>query len=369
MAHIVRTRVAETASNKPNAATAFNLPDTALDTSHVSFDSVMASGDTCRYVAYSTAGFEEGLGTFTAGSPDTLARTTIYQSTNSDAAVDFSGGGDGVVMMDGGGQWARGDWASRLDYGTETLTSGNATVVVNTLHDLDIDGMTAARDFVLPATAEAGDRVAVRVSTDAPTTAAYVLQIKNSSGDTIDGTDHSSTIKTALFIKGEIMVFRCVTANSAWITEYDGRIPAMMVLRLSAGTSGTQTGGTFYAPTSTSGGHTAATLTAHQNRGNCGDVTTSRFNFRRAVSATTAFRFGTTNAVSDANYATGAVWDGATSYAFQQIYSSVSAAQQFGSAGAIPEQASGAYLEFIYRTQESNKYCGALIWGVEEVLK
>jgi hypothetical protein len=137
--------------------------------------------------------------------------------------------------------------AGALDYTTETLTTGNATVVVNTLHDLDIDGMTAARDFVLPATAAVGDRVAVRCSTDAPSTAAYVLQIKNASGDTIDGTDHSSTIKTALFIKGEIMVFRCVTASSAWITEHDGRIAQKGFLRVTT-LGSTNTGATITKP-------------------------------------------------------------------------------------------------------------------------
>ena len=36
--------------------------------------------------------FEVGLGTVTDASPDTLSRTTIISSTNSDSAVDFSAG-------------------------------------------------------------------------------------------------------------------------------------------------------------------------------------------------------------------------------------------------------------------------------------
>ena len=39
-----------------------------------------------------TAEFEVGLGTITDASPDTLARTTIISSSNSDSAVNFSAG-------------------------------------------------------------------------------------------------------------------------------------------------------------------------------------------------------------------------------------------------------------------------------------
>ena len=51
------------------------------------------SNTTYYCIAHQTANeFEVGLGTVTDASPDTLSRTTIISSTNSDSAVDFSAG-------------------------------------------------------------------------------------------------------------------------------------------------------------------------------------------------------------------------------------------------------------------------------------
>ena len=43
-------------------------------------------------VAQSGTEYEIGIGTVTDATPDTLSRTTILESTNSDSAVDFSAG-------------------------------------------------------------------------------------------------------------------------------------------------------------------------------------------------------------------------------------------------------------------------------------
>lgn len=116
-----------------------------------------------------------------------------------------------------------------MAWSAATVTTGNVTGVVNTLHGLDIDGMTAARDFVLPTAAATGDRIGVFCTTDAPTTATYVLQIKSgAAGDLINGVDHSSTIWSSLLINGECLIFRCIDGSTAdWIVEYDGRIPQL----------------------------------------------------------------------------------------------------------------------------------------------
>jgi hypothetical protein len=259
---------------------------------------------------------------------------------------------------------ARLAWIGALDYTTETLTAGNATVVVNTLHNLDISGLTAARDFVLPATAAVGDRVAVRCSTDAPTTAAYVLQIKNAAGDTIDGTDRSSTIRTALFIKGEVMVFRCVTANSAWVTEYDGRTACAMVLKLTTSESGTKNSATFYAPTALSGA-----WTAERNVGACGDTATGRFNVRRAGQYSIYGDAICTTTIADANYWNVRVGDGTSIYVNQQVINGASGTPQICYSGG-GNCAAGSYLEFTNRGQEASKYVSnvATYFCVNEVL-
>ena len=63
------------------------------------FDAVMADSDTCYYALQGVDGsgvptgeWEVGLGTFTSGSPDTLARTTVIASSNGGAAVNLSAG-------------------------------------------------------------------------------------------------------------------------------------------------------------------------------------------------------------------------------------------------------------------------------------
>jgi|GEM_PF-2009949 len=92
-------RVKEVASNKPNGATVFNLPDSGA-TGFRSFDSVLATNDVVGYTATNGTDWEIGFGTFTAGTPDTLARTSVLASSNSGNAVDFSGGGDVTVWID-----------------------------------------------------------------------------------------------------------------------------------------------------------------------------------------------------------------------------------------------------------------------------
>ncbi|MBK7186935.1 MAG: hypothetical protein IPH85_13645 [Ignavibacteria bacterium] len=156
-----------------------------------------------------------------------------------------------------------------------TVTTGNVSATVNTMHGLDIDGMTAARDFVLPTAASTGDRVGVFCTTDAPTTVDYVLQIKSgAAGDLINGTDHSSTIWSALLIKGECLIFRCIDGSTVdWIVEYDGRIP------MHGSAAGVQT-------VTSSGSYVTvdfSALTVKANVGNIIDSTNDRIYARRAA--------------------------------------------------------------------------------------
>lgn len=85
-------RVKEVATNKPNASSAFNLPDSAA-TGFQSFDSAFSTGDLVPYMATNGTDWESGIGTFTAGTPDTLARTTLLSSSTG-SVIDFSAGAD-----------------------------------------------------------------------------------------------------------------------------------------------------------------------------------------------------------------------------------------------------------------------------------
>src|SRR5574343_1498427 len=94
---LYKGRVKEVASNKPNASTAFNLPDSA-PASFRSFDAAYATGETMECYATNGTDWEEFIGTFTAGSPDTLARTTLLDSSTG-SAIDWSAGGDVTVFV------------------------------------------------------------------------------------------------------------------------------------------------------------------------------------------------------------------------------------------------------------------------------
>jgi len=59
------------------------------------FSAQYANGDTCLYAAFDGTNFEMGIGTYSAS---TLARTTIYRSTNSNAAVSWSTGTRQVMV-------------------------------------------------------------------------------------------------------------------------------------------------------------------------------------------------------------------------------------------------------------------------------
>lgn len=89
MGHVVSSMVRETGT--PNTTVSFSLAGVAIPGR--TFASAMASGDTCYYRAnHGTANeWEIGLGTFqTSGT--LLLRTTILESSNSNAAVTFTAG-------------------------------------------------------------------------------------------------------------------------------------------------------------------------------------------------------------------------------------------------------------------------------------
>lgn len=93
MALIIEDRVAETSTSIGTG----NFTLAGAITGFRAFDDVMSNGDTCYYVIEAVDGsgvptgeWETGLGTF--NDTDTLVRTTVSRSSNSNAAVNFSAG-------------------------------------------------------------------------------------------------------------------------------------------------------------------------------------------------------------------------------------------------------------------------------------
>jgi hypothetical protein len=90
MALVLNDRVKETTTttgtgtlNLAGAVTGFETFVAGIGNSNTTYYAITLPG---------TAEFEVGLGTITDASPDTLARTTVISSSNSDSAVNFSAG-------------------------------------------------------------------------------------------------------------------------------------------------------------------------------------------------------------------------------------------------------------------------------------
>ena len=184
--------------------------------------SAVGDGNTCIYAIEDANGtaWEVGIGTYTA-SGTTLARTTILASSTG-SEISLSAGTHSVFVTAEASALRNGF----LRNSAASPTTAGVTGEVGAMHVLDISGLTADRDFTLPATAAVGDRVGVMLSAGDD---AYELLIKPAAGDTING-GSAGAEWSRLFITGEVVVFRCITADSAWMVEDDRRIPCSFSL-------------------------------------------------------------------------------------------------------------------------------------------
>lgn len=93
MAHVLAARVAETSTTTGTGAFALS----AALAGHQRFSAVCAVSDTTEYMIVADDGsWEEGVGTYS--SANTLTRTTITNSSNAGAAVNFAAGSKTVLM-------------------------------------------------------------------------------------------------------------------------------------------------------------------------------------------------------------------------------------------------------------------------------
>ena len=120
------------------------------------FDADLDTGHQCYYVAEYGTEYEVGLGTFT--SPSTLARTTIFNSSNSDAAVSW-GAGDKIVSLTltaeeiinthrkeftAGATVAAGDLCAMNSSGEMVLADADAVATASTMLAVAEEAVTAA---------------------------------------------------------------------------------------------------------------------------------------------------------------------------------------------------------------------------------
>ena len=146
-------------------------------------------------------------------SPDLLAANLEFElpATDGSAGQTIITNGAGVL----GWGWGR------LPSSSQSPTSSNPTVTINSQHFIDLSGLTADRDFVLPAGA-VGDVITVSITAG---NSSYAMVLKGDTGITING-GTPNTEWSRLFIQGESVTF---VANSTtnWQVLEDGRIPVL----------------------------------------------------------------------------------------------------------------------------------------------
>ena len=130
MAFVLNDRVKETTTTAGTGTV--NLA--GAETGFESFVAGIGNSNTTYYaiVHQSLDEFEVGLGTITDASPDTLARTTVISSSNSDSAVNFSAGTKDVFCTLPASK-------AVVEDGSDNIALGAAPTVSNASGDLTLD--------------------------------------------------------------------------------------------------------------------------------------------------------------------------------------------------------------------------------------
>ena len=229
-----------------------------------------------------------------------------------------------------------------------SLTDSDLTAVAGKHYRIDPSGITADRNFILPAGTDLQE-VSFELIDNAP--ADYELIIKGDTG--VSGRLRSNDAVTAneitrCFIRGESM--RWVHDGTDWVCNGrdDGRIPLSAKIKLTSAASG-EAAQTKVKPTDQSGA-----WTAEYDNANASDVTEDRIYFRRDCSAQVFAGFGTNfnefasvtvarngNSTTASDYIV--LWQGATADGNMRLSGS-------GTAGFD----AGDFVEFYYLTNGGN---------------
>lgn len=296
-------------------------------------------------MATNGSAWESFIGTFTAGTPDTLARTTLLASSTG-SAIDWSSGGDVTVFVTPSANELNQLSLAALTNKSETVTAGNITGEVGSLHICSCSGLTADRDFILPANANVGDRVGVYVSS---VNASFSLLLKPAAGDTINN-GAAGAEWSRLLIVGESVVFRCITANSEWMVEIDGRIPIKIDMELITSCDG-ETAMTFTRPTQAS---VAGVWIAQVDNASSAVPASDRINIRRGGNYSVSVTARSKDTPADGKFINAAVYKNVaeTLVLLAQAVTSAASQNPLTSNARVLPFAAGDYLVFKYRSTD-----------------
>ncbi len=161
----------------------------------------------------------------------TLNRGTLESSSTGNAVVFTSAAVVSVIATAAFGNNAALNHVAGGDADT--------TMAVGNMYVTDMSGWaTADRTYTLPADAAVGDRIGIMVTAG---DASHELIIKPNTSDTING-GTAAAEWSRLFITGEVVILRCVAADSAWVVEYDGRIPCVAKMQAASAQTGITSG-------------------------------------------------------------------------------------------------------------------------------
>ena len=203
MALVVNDRVKETTTTTGTGTVNLGGAQTNFET----FVAGVGNSNTTYYaiVHRSAAEFEIGLGTITDASPDTLARTTIISSSNSDSAVNFSAGTKDVFCTLPASKAVFEDASSDVTLPNDLVLGSDSSVLkfgadsdTTITHTADT-GLTTNRDFTV------GDDLTVEGGViDLKTNSGSRAQLKlycesgNAHAQKLQAQPHSSTATNTL---------------------------------------------------------------------------------------------------------------------------------------------------------------------------
>lgn len=312
-----------------------------------SFATAYGADATLDYLAKEGTAWEVAHSATYTHSGTTLSRGTLVASSTG-AAVSFTSAAEVYVTASAhrGNQWQQ----APLEH--VTGTDADTTMAVGYMYVVDMSAWaTADCTYTLPAAAAVGDRVGIMVTSG---NASFELIIKPNTGDTING-GSAAAEWSRLFITGEVVILRCVTADSAWVVEVDGRIPCRFYVTSNAAATA-NTGGTLYALT---GATTPGSWnTPSYNIGNTFSTSTSRMTARRANGWVMSGIMKPNANVSDANYCSLKLAESGGQQVFAQLYAAVAASTLYVVGAGTMSIAAGAYVEWQFRTQETDKGAG-----------
>ncbi len=292
-----KNRVQMSVSGTPGTGT---ITLGSATTGYQSFSAAHGANATVDCLFEDGTAWEIARGCTYTHSGTTLSRGTLEaSSTGSAISLTSAAVVSQIATADSGRRW---DAAALSDVAG---TDADTTMVCNTLYVVDMAAWaTANRTYTLPTTAAVGDRVGVVIKGG---NATYALLLTAAASDTLNGIA-GGTEWSRLFITGEIVIMRCVTANSAWVVESDGRIPQACLLRLSTSTSTNETAATWTSPTSKSGA-----WTADADTGGMAGTANDRITVRRTGNYAIAAAARAVNALADQEVWGLAVWKNGTS--------------------------------------------------------